>query len=371
MADTGIAATYHGTNIPFDLREYPVPDPQPGAAVLAMTVANVCGSDLHYWRGDIDVVKMGRPTPMALGHEGTGKIHKLGDGVMTDTLGEPLSEGDRVVFQYFYPCMQCPTCLKGHTYACPTRQFDRTQSADVWPHFRGTFAEYYYLQPKHAMFKVPEALSDLEVAGINCALAQVVSGLDRAGLSFGETVAIQGAGGLGVYAAGIAKARGAAKIIAIDGVDERLDLIRDFGATDVVDIREYETPEERADAVRDLTGGLGTDVTLELVGHPGVVREGLDMTAHGGRYLEIGNINVGWDTEFDPSVIVFKSISVIGVAHYKAEDLRNSLNFLVDYKDELPFDRILSHSFPLSQIDHAMEQQDKGYITRSALIPGS
>ena len=102
-----------------------------------------------------------------------------------------------------------------------------------------------------------------------------------------------------------------------------------------------------------------------------MVREGLDMTAYGGRYLEIGNINVGWDTEFDPSVIVFKSISVIGVAHYKAEDLRNALNFLVDYKDRLPFDRILSHTFPLSQIDHAMEQQDKGYITRSALIPGS
>ena len=94
------------------------------------------------------------------------------------------------------------------------------------------------------------------------------------------------------------------------------------------------------------------------------------MTAHGGRYLEIGNINVGWDTEFDPSVIVFKSISVIGIAHYKAQDLRNALNFLVDYKDQLPFDRILSHQFPLSQIDHAMEQQDKGYITRSALIPG-
>ena len=180
------------------------------------------------------------------------------------------------------------------------------------------------------------------------------------GLTFGETVAIQGAGGLGVYAAGVAKARGASKIIAIDGVDERLDLIKEFGADEVVDIREFETPEERADAVRDLTDGLGTDVTLELVGHPGVVREGLDMTAHGGRYLEIGNINVGWDTEFDPSVIVFKSISVIGVAHYKAQDLRNALNFLVDYKDQLPFDRILSHQFPLSQIDHAMEQQDKG-----------
>ncbi len=371
MADTGIAATYHAPKEPFDLREYPVPDPKPGAAVIKISMANVCGSDLHYWRGDIDIKKMGRPTPMALGHEGTGTIAKLGAGVGADALGAPLREGDRVVFQYFYPCMQCPTCLKGHTYACPVRQTDRAGSSDEWPHFRGTFAEYYYLSPKHALFKTPDALTDDQVAGINCALSQVISGLDRAGLSFGETVAIQGAGGLGVYAAGVAKARGASKVIGIDGVDERLDLIKDFGADDVVDIREYDTPDARVQAVRDLTDGVGTDVTLELVGHPGVVREGLDMTAPGGRYLEIGNINVGWDTQFDPSVIVFKSITVVGVAHYTAADLGNALRFMEDNVDRLPFHRVLSHHFPLSQIDRAMEEQDKGYITRAALIPGS
>ena len=282
-----------------------------------------------------------------------------------------LVEGDRVVFQYFYPCMQCPTCLKGHTYACPVRQADRATSSDEWPHFKGTFAEYYYLQPNHAMFKVPDSLTDDEVAGINCALSQVISGLDRAGLSFGETVTIQGAGGLGVYAAGVAKMRGASHVIAIDGVDERLELIKDFGADDVIDIREYDTPESRVNAVRDLTNGLGTDVTLELVGHPGVVAEGLDMTAQAGRYLEIGNINVGWETQFDPSVIVFKNISMIGIAHYRAEDLKNALDFLIESKNRLPFDRVLSHQFPLSKIDDAMEQQNAGHITRAALMPGS
>ena len=371
MADPGIAATYHAPQTPFELREYPVPDPQAGAAVINISIANICGSDLHYWRGDIDIKKMGRPTPMARGHEGTGTIARLGSGVSTDTLGNKLAEGDRVVFQYFYPCMQCPTCLKGHTYACPVRQADRATSSDEWPHFKGTFAEYYYLQPNHAMFKVPDSLTDDEVAGINCALSQVISGLDRADLAFGETVTIQGAGGLGVYAAGVAKMRGASRVIAIDGVDERLELIKDFGADDVIDIREYETPESRVNAVRDLTNGLGTDVTLELVGHPGVVREGLDMTAQGGRYLEIGNINVGWDTQFDPSVIVFKSISMIGIAHYRAEDLKNALDFLIESKGRLPFDRVLSHQFPLSKIDEAMEQQNAGHITRAALIPGS
>ena len=370
MAETGVLAAYHAPKTPFEMREYPIPDPEPGAAVIAISIANVCGSDLHYWRGDIDIKKMGRPTPMALGHEGVGRIAKLGNGLTTDTLGDRVAEGDRVVFQYFYPCMQCPTCLGGHTYACPVRQAERGTSSDTWPHFKGTFADYYYLQPKHAMFKVPDSLSDEKVAGINCALSQVISGLERAKLSFGETVTIQGAGGLGVYAAGVAKARGASKVIAIDGVDERLNLIKEFGADEVVDIREYETPDDRVNAVRELTDGLGTDVTLELVGHPGVVREGLDMTAPGGRYLEIGNINAGWDTSFDPSVIVFKSISVIGICHYTAQDLRKALDFLTAHDDRLPFDRVLSHRFALKDIDHAMEQQDKGHITRAALIPG-
>ncbi|MBM4436868.1 MAG: zinc-binding dehydrogenase [Actinobacteria bacterium] len=369
MAATGLAAAFFGSRRPFEIREYPVPDPEPGAAVLKITLANVCGSDLHYWRGDLDIVKMGRPIPAALGHEGTGVVYRLGAGVTADTLGQPLREGDRVVFQYFYPCMKCPTCLKGHTYACPTRQHDRTRGIEEWPHFRGTFAQYYYLQRNHALFKVPDALSDDVVSGLNCALTQVISGLDRARLAFNETVVIQGAGGLGVYAAGVAKARGAAKVIAIDGVDERLDLIKAFGADELIDLREWDTPEARVQRVRELTGGLGADVTLELVGHPGVVREGLQMTAPGGRYLEIGNINVGRDTQFDPSWIIFRSITVLGIAHYTACDLRNALDFVRDYRDRLPFDRVASHKFALRDINTAFEQQDKGHVTRSSLVP--
>ena len=369
MAEKGVAAAFLGFRKPFELREFPIPDPEPGAAVVKMSLANICGSDMHYWRGEMDMVKMGRPMPACLGHEGTGEIHRLGAGVTTDTMGEPLQEGDRVLFSYLYPDLQCPTCLKGHTYACPTRQHDRQGGLEEWPHFRGTFAQYYYLHPNHTMYKVPDHLSDDMVAGLNCALVQVISGLRRARLTFNETVAIQGAGGLGVYAAAVAKAHGASKVIAIDGVDERIDLIRSFGADEIVDLREFETPEQRVDRVRELTDGLGADVTLELVGHPGVVSEGLQMTAPGGRYLEIGNINVGWHTEFDPSWIVFRSISIIGVAHYTSQDLRHALDFLKDNVSRLPFDRVLSHHFPLHDINEAFAQQDSGRITRSALVP--
>ena len=150
---------------------------------------------MHYWRGEMDMVKMGRPMPASLGHEGTGEIYRLGAGVTTDSMGAPLREGDRVLFSYLYPDLQCPTCLKGHTYACPTRQHDRLGGLEEWPHFRGTFAQYYYLHPNHTVYKVPDHLTDDMVAGLNCALVQVISGLRRAGLSFNETVAIQGAGG--------------------------------------------------------------------------------------------------------------------------------------------------------------------------------
>ena len=369
MAKLGMAAAFLGARTPFELREFTIPDPGPGAAVLKMRLANICGSDLHYWRGDMDMAQMGRPLPASMGHEGIGEIHRLGEGVTTDTMGTTLEEGDRVLFSYLYPDLQCPTCLKGHTYACPDRQHDRRGGLEEWPHFRGTFAQYYYLHPNHTMFKVPNHLPDGVVAGLNCALVQVISGLNRASLTLNETVAIQGAGGLGIYAAAVAKARGASKVIAIDGVQERLDLVQTFGADEVVDMREFKTSEARVKRVLELTDGLGADVTLELVGHPGVVTEGLHMTAPGGRYLEIGNINVGWKAEFDPSWIVFKSMSIIGVAHYTAQDLKNALDFVSENIERLPFDRVLSHHFPLSDINEAFAQQDSGHVTRSALVP--
>jgi len=91
MADTGRMAVFHGTGKPFEIREYPVPDPQPGAALIKISLANVCGSDLHYWRGEQDYARMGRPLPLNTGHEHVGTIAKLGDGVTTDAAGRPLA----------------------------------------------------------------------------------------------------------------------------------------------------------------------------------------------------------------------------------------------------------------------------------------
>ena len=118
---TGRAAAFYGAGKPIEIKEYPVPEPGPGAALVKISLANVCGSDLHSWRGDIDYVKRGRALPRHLGHEGTGRIAALGEGVTTDSNGAPLAVGDRVVFAYFFPCGRCRACLKGKDWACPQR----------------------------------------------------------------------------------------------------------------------------------------------------------------------------------------------------------------------------------------------------------
>src|SRR5438067_8690106 len=100
MTATGRAAVFVGSGQPFEIQEYPVPEPEPGAALVRITLANVCGSDLHTWRGDLDPAKRGRALPAHQGHEGTGRVAALGQGVRTDSNGQPFQVGDRVVFAY-------------------------------------------------------------------------------------------------------------------------------------------------------------------------------------------------------------------------------------------------------------------------------
>jgi D-arabinose 1-dehydrogenase-like Zn-dependent alcohol dehydrogenase len=369
MAATGRLAAWLGYGKGFEIREYPVPDPAPGAVVIRVTLANVCGSDMHYWKGELDLEKRGRPLPINPGHEHMGTVAKLGAGVRTDSAGQPLREGDRVIYRYFIPCGRCRACLRRQFKSCPTRQANWTVTCDVWPHFQGGYGQYFYLGPGHAIFRLPDAITDEMAAGINCAFTQVYAGLAIAGLRLGQSVVIQGAGGLGVYACAVARERGAARIVVIDGVEERLALAREFGADAVVDLREFATPAARIEQVLRLTDGWGGDHVLELVGNPDVVDEGLRMVALEGTYLEIGNINTGWEVRFDPSWILFGNRRILGIAHYEAEHLQGALDLMLRTRHRYPYHRIVSHRFPLAEINQAFRQQEDGHITRGAIAP--
>ncbi len=369
MPTMGRVAAFYGAGRPMEIKEYPVPDPEPGAVILKMTVANVCGSDLHQWRGEFDIAQFGRPYPQILGHEMTGTVFRLGEDVSCDTAGQPLKEGDRVIFRYFYPCGSCRACLKRVTRACPYARSYLANSCDVPPHFYGAFGDYYYVRPGAAIFRVPEGVEDTTVAGINCGLSQMVGGLQLAQVGMGESVVIQGAGGLGVYATAVAKERGAGKVIIIDGIRERLGLARAFGADETVDLREIPDSAQRIERVRELTGGWGADVVAEVVGHPRVVNEGLQMLGRTGRYLEIGNVTPNLTFELDPSLLVQRNITVYGMVYYEAEHLQQALDLLDRTRDKYPWHKVVSQTFPLERINDAFTAADRGEVTRAAIVP--
>lgn len=366
MSTTGRAALFFGPGQPMEITELPVPSPEPGAVVVRVTRANICGSDLHIWRGDGYLGAMARPDGRIIGHEMTGVVHALGAGVTTDWAGTAMAEGDRVAYQYFAPCGRCRPCTRKMTEACAVSFKVLQGKPDVYPHFRGAFADYFYVTPEMAIFKVPEDVTDTMVAGVNCALAQVVMGLERVSVGMGDRVVVQGAGGLGLYATAVARDRGADLIIVIDGIDERLALARAMGADHVIDLRDT-TPDSRVVEVKERTGGWGADVVCELVGRPEAISEGLRMVGLGGRYLEIGTFYPGTSLELDPGFLVMANVRMEAVAAYDARSLQLALDFLHRHVADLPLDAVVA-DYPLERINDAFTDQDAGRVTRASLV---
>ena len=364
-------APYH-----FEMTEPPPVPVEAGGIRVKVTSAGICGSDMHFWRGEIKpiVSEASKPGPVILGHELTGVVDALGPDISTDSMGRPLKEGDRVAFAYFFPCRRCYNCLRGEFNHCPDR-FRFRASVEEFPYCNGGFSEYYYLFPGHFVFKVPDELPDEAVTAVNCAVSQVVYGLHQSGLRMGDSVVVQGAGGLGLNATAAAKDMGAGQVIVIDGVAGRLDMAVQCGADHTVDINEYATAESRVERVKALTEGRGADVVMEVVGYPQVVAEGLEMLRRGGTLVEIGNIWPNSNVTLDVSKLLWGVTRIVPTAHYAPYILPVALDFLVRTKDKYPLTKIMSHRFPLEQIGEAFEQSEwlgknEGTaITRALLAP--
>src|SRR5437773_806423 len=371
MPATAKAAVFFGPGKPFEIREVPVPEVEPEGVLIRVTHANVCGSDLHFWRGD---------APLRLpadgwifGHEMTGRVARLGSRITTASLGRPLKEGDRVAYTYFYPCGRCYACLHKEPAACP-HKIERPVGPSTFPHLHGAFADHYYLRPGGAIFKVPDELADEAVAGVNCALSQVIYGLHVAGVRFGDRVVIQGAGGLGVQAAAVAKDMGAAAVIVVDQIPGRLELARAFGADHTLNLKEVPDRKERVKLVRQWTGGAGADVACDLVGFPAVIPEGIEMLRQGGTYLEIGTISRGVTIELEPAQLVWGAKRIVGVIMYDPLVIPRALDFLVRNRARFAFDKLISAKYPLEKINDAFAAsewhgRDASAITRAALVP--
>jgi threonine dehydrogenase-like Zn-dependent dehydrogenase len=169
---------------------------------------------------------------------------------------------------------------------------------------------------------------------------------------------------------------GAATVIVVDQLPERLELARAFGADHTLSLAEVPDRKARVKQVREWTDGRGADVACDLVGVPAVVPEGIEMLRHGGTYLEIGCISRGRTVELDPSTLVWGSKRLVGVVMYDPWVIPRALEFLERSGARYPFDRLVTHTFPLDRIDEAFREAEWANrpgagtrITRAALLP--
>ena len=353
---------------PFEIREYDVPDPEPGAILLKITQAGVCGSDLHTYRGEMYAPVP--PSGRVMGHEGTGVIAKLGNGVSTDSLGRPIKEGDRLIYTAIVPCNRCYQCINGNENWCSNRGTARP--AGEWPYFTGTYADYYYITPNQPVFAVPDSLPDSVLGFVNCAMGTVTEGLSRAGCKEGDYVVVQGAGGLGLNATAMAKDMGAHRVIVLDRLDNRLQLAEQFGADSTINIDEFNTPKMRKQRVMELTDGRGADLVLELVGRAELLVEGVDYLANGGTFIEIGDIVRGRTVDFDPSTLL-QGKKVMGSLMYRPALLPTMMEMLTKNMDKVPYDKVISNSYPLDQVNEAFADAEwadrETSVSRAVLVP--
>ena len=360
----------------FEMRELPPPPVEPGAILVKVKSAGICGSDLHMWRGEMKPPARpgGKPGPIILGHENTGVVHTLGKGISTDSLGRPLKEGDRIAYTYYFPCRRCYHCLRREFNLCPNR-FRYRRSVDEYPYCNGGYSDYYYLYPEHFVFKVPDELPDEAVTAVNCALSQVIFGFQKTGFTMGDSVVVQGAGGLGINATAVARDMGAGQIIVIDGQSARLALAKQCGADETINLSDFPTPESRVERVKQLTDGRGADIVVEVAGYPEVFKEGLGMTRIGGTYLELGILFPESNVTLDVSKILWGPTYIVTATHYDPYVLPVALDFLVRTRDRFPLTKVLSHRFPLEQIDEAFKQaewlgkSEETAVMRAVLIP--
>ena len=349
-----------------EIREYDLPEVEANAMLVKISRANICGSDLHFLKGKGPGIT--EDVPQIMGHEMVGRIEVVGDGVQTDSSGEPVSEGDRVAYAYYIPCGSCPACLNG-VAGCPNRyRHWLGVDCDHPPHFNGAFAQYYYLRPGQWVFKVPDDLSEGLVSTVNCALSEVIYGFNQVGITLGDTVVVQGAGGLGLYASAVAREMGAGTIIVIEKRKDRIELAQDFGPDYIIEVGATEAAE-RVAKVNELTKGRGADVVAEFTGIPEILAEGIEMLRFGGKYLVIGNINLGSRSIIDPGQVVRGARKIHGVVTYDRWVIPRALTFLQRTKDKYPYDRIISHQFKLEDINGALDMAYQGKGMRISITP--
>jgi len=358
---TGKAAVMVSPNR-LEIWDVPVPEPEPGGALVRVVLGGVCGSDVHILSGEAGEM----PFPIVLGHEGVGRIEKLGAGADTDYAGTPVRPGDLVCWSPIGQCHRCYSCTVLEETPCENSQFFEHAEKPNW----GSYADYAWLPHGLPFFRLPEHAQPEAVAALGCALPTVLRGYERCGpVRMGESVVVQGVGPVGLAAVLVAAQAGAREIIAIDASPARLEVARRLGATSTVPLQLG--AGERRRAVYELTGPAGPDVVVEAAGVLSAFPEGVDLAGHHGRYIILGLWGAMGTQPIEPRALSTKNIAVAGASFPKPKHYYQAMQLAARLQDRVPLADLVTHRFGVSHAAEALETMKAGAAIKAVIDPAA
>ncbi len=336
------AAVLHSFAEPLRIEEIPTPAPAAGEVLIKVAASGVCHSDLHLALGEWDMLRPITKLPLVLGHEVTGVIEAVGEGV------SDLKAGDRVGVPWLHwSCGECEFCLMGRETLCSKQQVTGC-TVD------GGFAEFVKAKASHTA-KLPDNLSFEQAAPLLCAGLTVYSAMKKAEVRAGQKVAVFGVGGLGHLAIQLARAKGA-EVVAVDVADDKLELARECGADITINAATGQAHKE----IKKATGG-GAHVVMVTSGSRAAYETALRSIRKAGTLAIVGMAPE--PVPLSTVAMVSGEFRITGSAVGSREELREVLQLAAEGKAQCRIERRR-----LDEIGAVFEEMKNGRIVGRVVL---
>lgn len=359
------AAVLYEYGKPLSIQEVELDAPNDYEVHIKVGAAGICRSDLHFMRGTghIDL-------PAVLGHEGSGTVINVGKGVTK------VKPGDRVIMSFVSSCGRCSFCLTGRSNICDLHgatgpyMFDRTtrlhQGKQRIAHMGkvACFAEEIII-PEVGCVPIDDVIPFPQAALIGCSVTTGVgAAMYTAKVAPGSTVAVFGAGGVGLNVIQGARLLNAAKIIAIDINEGKLEFATKFGATHTINPTQQHTRER----VHEITNGLGADYTFEVFGSAETASDAYDSARKGGTVVIVGIAPIGDTASIDLLSLVRQEKTIKGCYYGSARPNIDMPTMVALYRSgKIDIDTLVTREYKLDEINQAYQDLESGEIGRGVI----
>jgi len=355
-----------GPNRPIEIWDRPVPSPGAGEVLARVEMSGVCGTDVHFWRGEVPM-----PGPVVLGHEGIAVVEEVGRGAAADYAGVPIARGDRIYWQPMRACHRCYACTILHDFSMCESGFVPIMRNAAEP-TAASYSEYALIPDGMAFFRVPDDTPSAAVIAFGCAMPTILQGVERiGGITVGSDVVIQGCGPVGLAGVMVAALSGARRVIVTGAPARRLAMAQRLGATHTIDMDEIRSADDRIASVLEITDGRRADVVIECAGAIPAFPEGLRMVAKGGRYLTIGLWSAPGTVPVEPRFINNNNLRIFGSALAQPKHLYAALQVVRKYHREYAMDEVITHRFSLDASQSALEAVARLETVKAVITPGA